>query len=120
MPRKLIVFFKNTQLPLNEDGNNLDRQLSYIDYKETVRKLHNIGWKKSYRTSAGVSMFSYGCGVSMYPQFFGKDSKTFQMLPRPYLISFYGGPGDQVFKKNGCWTWKIEQKKLSGNVLNPG
>ena len=43
-----------------------------------------------------------------------------QMLPLPYLRSFSGGPGDQVLKKNGYWTWQIEQKYLSWNVLNPG
>ena len=41
--QKVDSHFLNTQLPLNEDGNNLDRQLSYMNYKETVRKLHNIG-----------------------------------------------------------------------------
>ena len=66
--QKVDNYFFNTKLPLNEDGKNLDRQLSYIDYKETVRKLHNIGWKNSYCTSADVSMLSYGCDVSMYPR----------------------------------------------------
>ena len=30
---------------LNEDDNNLDKQLSYMNYKKTVRKFHDIGWK---------------------------------------------------------------------------
>ena len=64
-----------------------------------MRKLHNIGWKNSYRTSADVSMLSYGCGVSMYPQFFVEDLDIYQMLPLPYLRSFSGGPGDQVLKQ---------------------
>ena len=64
-----------------------------------MRKLHNIGWKNSYRTSAGVSMLSYGCGVSMYPQVFVEDLDIYQMLPLPYLRSFSGGPGDQVLKQ---------------------
>ena len=65
-------------------------------------------------------MLSYGCGVSMYPQFFVEDLDIYQMLPLPYLRSFSGGPGDQVLKQNGYWTWQIEQKYLSWNVLNPG
>ena len=68
-----------------------------MNYKETLRKLHNTGWKNSYHTSADVSMLGYGCGVSMYPQFFVEDLDIYQMLPLPYLRSFSGGPGDQVF-----------------------
>ena len=82
MPIILKVFF-NTQLPLNEDGNNIDKQLSFSNFKKTVRKLHDCDWKNSSHKSADVAMLGYGCGVSMYPQFFDKDSKTFQMLPRP-------------------------------------
>ena len=46
-----------------------DKRLSYINYKETVRKLHNTGRKNSYHTSADVSMIGYGCGVYMYHHF---------------------------------------------------
>ena len=88
-----------TQLHLNEDGNNIDKQLSYMNYKEKVRKLHNTGWKNSYHNSADVSMLGYGCGVSMYPQFFVEDLKIYQMLPCPYIRSFDGGPADQVLKQ---------------------
>ena len=49
--------------------------------------------KTSYHTSADVSMLGYGCGVSQYPQFFVEDIDMYQMLPRPYLGSFDGGPG---------------------------
>ena len=70
-----------------------------MNYKETVRKLHNIGCKNSYHTSADVSMLGYGCGVSMYPQFFVEDLKIYQMLPCPYLRYFYGVPDDQVLKQ---------------------
>ena len=82
--------FFYTQLPLNEDGNDLDKQLSFSNFKITVRKLHDCCWKNSYHKSVDVAMLGYGCGVSMYPQFFDKYSKTFQMLPRPYIRSFYG------------------------------
>ena len=67
-----------------------------------------------------VFIVLYGCGVSMYPQFFVEDLKTYQMLPRPYMRSSDGEPADQVFKKNGCWTWQIEQKHLYWKVLSQG
>ena len=118
--QKVDSNFLNTQLPLNEYGNDLDKQLNYINYKETVRKLHNTGWKNIYHTSADVSMLGYGCGVSMYPHFFVEDLDIYQMLPLPYLRSFSGGPGDQVLKQKWVWTWQIEQKYLSWNVLNQG
>ena len=44
-------------------------------------------------------MLSYGCGVSMYPQFFVEDLNIYQILPRPYLRYFDFGPADQVLKK---------------------
>ena len=44
-------------------------------------------------------MLGYGCCVSMYPQFFYRDSKIFQMLPRPYIRSFDGKCSDQVLKE---------------------
>ena len=82
----VAIFY--TQLPLNEDGNNIDKQLSFRNYKVTVRKCHDCGWKKSYHTSDEVAMLGDGCDVSMYPQFFVEDLKTYQMLPRLYMRSF--------------------------------
>ena len=73
-----------------------------MNYKETVRKIHNNGWKNSHHTSDDVSMLVYVYGVSMYPQFFVEYLKIYLMLPRPYIRSFNGGPANQVFKKNGC------------------
>ena len=35
--------FFNTQLPLNEYGKNIDKQLSFSNFKITVRKLHDCG-----------------------------------------------------------------------------
>ena len=35
-----------------------------MNYKKTVKKLHDTGWKNSYFTSGGVCMLGYGCGVS--------------------------------------------------------
>ena len=40
-----------------------------MNYKKTVRNVHDTGWKISYHNSADVSMIGYGCGVSQYPQF---------------------------------------------------
>ena len=65
-------------------------------------------------------MLGYGCGVSMSPQVFVKGSKTFQMLPHPYIRYFDQQPSDQLFKKNGCWTWQIEQKHSYWKVLSQG
>ena len=104
--------FFYTQFNLNEDDNNYKEQSSYNNYKKIVRKLHDTGWKNSSLTSSDVSMLGYGCGVSQYTQFFVEDLDMYQVLPLPYLRSFYGGPGDKF--------WQVEQKHLSGNVLNPG
>ena len=79
-----------------------------MNYKERVRKLHNTGWKNSYHTSADVYMLGYGCGVTMYPQFFVEDLKIYQMLPRPYIRSFDGGPDDQVLKQK--WVLDLANK----------
>ena len=93
--------FFNTNLPLNDPDNDLENKLSYGKYKLTVRELHDSGWKNSSHISADVSMLGYGCGVSVYPQFYDKKRKTFHMLPRPYIRSFDGNSSDLIFKKNG-------------------
>ena len=93
-------FYK--QLPLNEDGNNLDKQLSFSNFKMKVRKLHDCGWKDSSHKSADVAMLGYGCGVSTYHHFYDKYLNIFHMLPHPYIISSDGQCSDQVLKKNGC------------------
>ena len=41
-------------------------------------------------------MIGYGCGVSQYPQFFVKDLDIYQVLPRPYVWSFDGFPGENL------------------------
>ena len=58
--QKIDIHFLNTQLPMND--NNLEEQLSYMNYKKKVRKFHDTGWKNSYHTSADVSMLGYGRG----------------------------------------------------------
>ena len=70
-----------------------------MNYKKTVRKLHDTGCKNSYHTSTDVSMLGYGCGVSQYTQFFVKDLYMYQVLPCPYKGSFDGFPGYKFIKK---------------------
>ena len=53
-------------------------------------------------------MLGYGCGVSMCPQLFVGDLKTYQMLPRPYMRSFDGEPADQVLKQK--WVLDLENR----------
>ena len=77
-----------------------------MNYKKTVRKLHDTGWKNSYHTSADVSTIGCGFGVSMYPQFFVEDLYIYQMLPRPYLTHFDGRPEDKLIKQK--WVLNLE------------
>ena len=70
--QKTEIHLFNTKLPLNEDVNNIDNQLSLDNFKTTVRKLHDCGWKNSSHKSTDVAMLGYGCGVSMYPKFYDK------------------------------------------------
>ena len=71
----------------------------YYNYKKTVKKSHDTGWKNSYHTSADVFMLGYGCAVSQYLQVFVEDLDMYQVLPRLYLISFDGFPGYKLIKK---------------------
>ena len=52
-------------------------------------------------------MIGYVCDVSQYPQFYVKDFDMYQVLPRPYLGSFDGGPGDKLVKK---WMLDLESQ----------
>ena len=45
--------------------------------------------------------------MSQYPQFFVKYLDMYPVLPRPYLGSFDGGPGDKLFKK---WVLDLESQ----------
>ena len=108
MPRNLIAIFFNTQLPLNEDGIHLNKQLSCMNYKGKVKNYMILVGKNSYHTSADDSMLGYGCGVSQYLQFFVEDLDIYQMLSRPYLRSFDGGPGDKLIKQN--WVINLENR----------
>ena len=86
-------------MPFNEPDNDLDNQLSFNKYKQRVRELNDSGWKNSSHISADVAMLGYGCGVSVYPQFYDKELKSFHMLPRPYIRSFDGQCSDLILKK---------------------
>ena len=61
-----------TQLPMNEDYTNFEEQYNDIDYRKTVKKIHDAGWKISYFFSADVSVLGFVCGVSQYSQFYVK------------------------------------------------
>ena len=52
--------FFYTQLPLNEDDNNSEEQLIYMNYKKIAKKLHDTDWKNIYLNYADVSMIGYG------------------------------------------------------------
>ena len=86
-------------MPLNERDNDLDNKLSFNNFRQTVRKLHDSGCKNSSHISADVAMLGYGCGVSVYPQFYDKKMNSFHMLPRPYIRSFDGQCSDLILKK---------------------
>ena len=66
-----------------------------INYKRTIRKIHDDDLKNSYFTSADFSMLGYGYGVSQYLQSYEKDLDMYQVEPRPYIGYFDGFPGDK-------------------------
>ena len=59
-------------------------------------------------------MLGYGCGVSQYPQFYVKDLYMYQVLPRPYIGSFDGLPGDKLIKKMGVRLGKSSRNICLG------
>ena len=102
--------------------------MNYINYKKTLKPLHDYGWKSSYFTSADVSIFGYGFGVSQYHQFYVKDLDMYQVLPRPYLWSFSGGPGDKLILKMGVrlasqaetFFWECIQFRITSDDIGRG
>ena len=115
----------------------LEEKMNDINYKKTVKKLHDAGWEKSYFTSADVSIIGYEYNVSQNPKFYAKYLYMYQVLPRPYKGSYDGFTGDKLIKK---WVLELasqaeifvrecietrssaiwESKYLSGNVLKLG
>ena len=53
-------------------------------------------------------MISYGCGVSCYPQFYVQHLEKYQVLPRLYLRTFEGYPGEKMIK--GKWVLYLAGK----------
>ena len=88
-----------TKLPLNEDNNNFQELQNDINYKKTIRKLHDSGWENSYFTSTDVSMLDYGCGVSKYHQFMIRI-QIFIKCHNVYIGVFLGFSLRQVCKRN--------------------
>ena len=78
--------FFYTLLPLHEDDTNFKEQLSYMNDKKTVKKLHDTSWKMFYFTSIDVSMLGYGCGVYQYPHF------------PPKIFGYVSGVTTSIFK----------------------
>ena len=46
-------------------------------------------------------MLGFGCGVTQYFQFYVKYLDMYQVLPRPFIGSFDGFPGDNLLKNMG-------------------
>ena len=60
-------------------------------------------------------MLVYGCGVSMYPQFFVEDLKTYQMLTRPYIRSFVTTSESRDFQ--GIFVVKLRAQKTDSHFF---
>ena len=63
---------------MNENKNNFDENFNNGNYKKTVRKLHDAGWKNSYFTSDDVAMLGHGCDVSQYIKFYDQQLEHYQ------------------------------------------
>ena len=61
--------------------------------------MHKLVWKSQFFKSADVSMLVHGCDVSQYPQFYDKNKKIYQILPRPYVGSYSGEKGHKFWHK---------------------
>ena len=93
--QKIDSNFSYTQLNLNKDDNNSEEQLSYMNYKKTVRKLHDTG-QKTVITLLLMFLCLVMDVVCLNVLSFFKDLDMYQVLPRTYLRSFYGFPGDKL------------------------
>ena len=80
---------------MNEGDKIFEETFNDINYRKTVKKLHDAGLKNSCFTSTDVYMLGYGCGVSQYPQFYVNNLYMYQVLPRPHIGSLYDFPGDE-------------------------
>ena len=66
--------------------------------------MHKLGWKAQHSKSDDVSMLGHGCGVSQYPQFYDTKKKN-QMLPHPYVGSYFSEKGHQFLYK--LWIFAL-------------
>ena len=103
--------FLYKQLPLNENDNNFEGEPNDINYKKTVIKLHEDNWNFFF-TSDDVSMLSYGCGVSQYPQLYYRYLDKYQVLPRTYWGSFEGFPVEKSTKEKWMLDLVGQSKKI--------
>ena len=70
-------------------------------------------------------MLGYIWGVSQYPQLFVKYLDMYQMLPRPYLRSFDGCPGDKLIKnrvinlanRSEKFVWECIESRIMSDDL---
>ena len=69
--------------------------MNYINYKKTEKNDMTMVWKNSYFTSV-------------------KDLDMYQVLPRPYLWSFDGGPKEKLIKKLGVILGKSSRSIFLG------
>ena len=65
------LFYSN----ISEFAVNLEGMLDEGKYKASIRNMHKLGWKENYFKSADVPMLGHGCGVSQYPQFYGRTKR---------------------------------------------
>ena len=94
-----------------EFAGNLEGILDEGKYRTTVQNMHKLGWKAQYFKYADVSMLGHGCGVSQYPQFY--YTKKIQMLPHPYVGSYFSEKGHQFLHK----PWIIALAKSVENFI---
>ena len=55
---------------ISEFAVNLEGMIDQVTYKTTIHNMHKLGWKAQYFKPTDASMFSHGCRVSQYPQFY--------------------------------------------------
>ena len=89
------TFFNNN---ISEFSENLEGMLDEGKYRSSVQNMHKNGWKAQYFKYSDVSMLGHGCGVSQYPQFYDTNKNIYQMLPRPYVVSYSGQKGHKILQ----------------------
>ena len=62
--------------------------------------------KDNYFISSDGSMLLHGCGVSNFHSFI-KETKIYQILPRPHVVSYEDRKGGQFLKEK----WIVDLEK---------